>query len=314
MKWLKRGLVWSPSGELTWARRYASCPTPFVRADGSLRVYIQCRDEANVGRIGWVDLDPDDPRRVVGHSRSPVLDAGAPGSFDDSGVFQTSIVALPDGRLYMYYVGFELCHRIRYRLLTGLAVSEDGGDSFRRVQATPVLERSEAEMYFRCGAFVRHEGGRFRMWYVAGGQWEKIGGKEMPIYDIRYVESLDGVRWPDKGCVVLEVDHRHEHGFGRPYVLGNDAIGYRMHYSIRRRDTASYRLGYASSSDGLNWLRDDAQIGLDVTPGSWDGSAMEYGAEIRTGGKTWLLYNGDDFGATGFGVAELLDAQASCSR
>ena len=36
-------------------------------------------------------------------------------------------------------------------------------------------------------------------------------------------------------------------------------------------------------------------------------SGLEYGAEIRAGGRTWLLYNGDDFGATGFGVAELLE-------
>ena len=306
MKWLKHGVVWGPDGSLGWAARYATCPTPLPRADGSLRVFVQSRDAANVGRVGWVDLDGDDPRRVLRAATVPVLDAGEPGSFDDSGVFQTSVVVLPDGRVFMYYVGFELCTRIRYRLLTGLAVSEDGGDSFRRCKTTPVLERSPGEAHFRCGPCVWHDQGRFRMWYVAGSEWELIDGKPMPLYDIRYAESPDGVHWPDEGRAVLPVDRTCEHGFGRPYVM-RDGDGYRMHYSVRRRDPARYRLGYAVSADGLQWARLDHRLGLDVTPGAWDGEAMSYGAEIEAGGRTWLLYNGDDFGAAGFGVAELLE-------
>ena len=79
-----------------------------------------------------------------------------------------------------------------------------------------------------------------------------------------------------------------------------------MHYSVRRRSPARYRLGLAHSRNGLDWQRSDDHLGLDVSPGEWDGDSVEYGAEVQAGGRTWLLYNGDDFGATGFGVAELL--------
>jgi predicted GH43/DUF377 family glycosyl hydrolase len=306
MKWQKHGVVWRPDGSLPWARSHATCPTPLRRADGSLRVYLQSRDAHNVGRIGFVDLDPEDPRRVIRASRQPVFDIGAPGSFDDNGVFPTSVIMLPDGRLFMYYVGFELCHHIRYRLLTGLAISEDGGDTFVRAKATPILERSPAEMHFRCGPCVLHDGDRFRMWYVAGSEWATIDGKPMPVYDLRYLESSDGIHWPERGRVVLPVQAEHEHGFGRPWVV-RDGDGYRMHYSVRRRSPARYRLGLAHSRDGLAWQRCDERIGLDVSPGEWDGDSIEYGTEIEAGGRTWLLYNGDDFGATGFGVAELLE-------
>ena len=306
MKWRKHGLVWQPDGSKAWAKTHATCPTPLTLEDGTLRVYLQCRDANNVGRIGFVDLDPADPRRVLREASEPVLDVGAAGAFDDNGVFQTSIVKLPDGRLFMYYVGFELCHHIRYRLLTGLAASEDGGHSFRRVSDVPILERSTREPHFRCGPFVRREHGMFRMWYVAGGAWEVIEGQQMPIYDIRYLESSDGVHWPDFGKVVMFVEHAREHGFGRPYVL-RDGAGYRMHYSVRKRVPARYRLGYATSDDGLAWQRHDDEIGLDVSAIGWDSDSVEYGAEIEAGGKTWLLYNGNDFGGTGFGVAERLD-------
>lgn len=303
MKWLKHGVVWKPSGTQWWARTHATCPTPIWLDDRTLRVYVQCRDEHNVGRIGFVDLDPADPRKVIRESTEPVLDVGSPGSFDDNGVFQTSVVRVPDGRLFMYYVGFELCHRIRYRLLTGLAISTDNGNTFQRAQATPVLERSPHEQFFRCGPWVEWEDDRFRMWYVAGSEWETIDGKQMPVYDIRYAESDDGLQWPAQGRIVMPVVLENEHGFGRP-VVRRRPDGYRMFYSIRKRDPARYRLGYAQSRDGLAWHRLDADMGLQVTDGAWDGEATSYGIDIEAGGKTWLLYNGNDFGGTGFGIAE----------
>ena len=87
MRWQKHGIVWRPSGERSWALTHATCPTPIQLADGTLRVFVQCRDNSNVGRVAFVDLDPSDPRRVLRHSIDPVLDVGTPGSFDDNGVF-----------------------------------------------------------------------------------------------------------------------------------------------------------------------------------------------------------------------------------
>ncbi len=308
MRWQRAVPVWRPEGSAAWARTHATCPTPHRRRDGDLRLYVQCRDDSGVGRIGWVDVDPRDPRRVLRCAAQPVLDIGVPGAFDDNGVFPTSVVRLSDGRLYLYYVGFELCHHIRYRLLSGLAVSEDDGDSFRRVQATPVLERSDDELHFRCAPFVVRSDAGFRMWYVAGSQWESIAGKAMPCYDIRRIDSADGVHWPAVGEVVLALYRAREHGLGRPFVVA-DAQGWRMHLSVRQREPAGYRLGLARSRDGQRWQRADHELGLPLQPGAWDGEAMSYSAEV-TGddGARWLFYNGNDFGAAGFGVArELAD-------
>lgn len=306
MKWKKHGVVWQPEGNRAWARSHATCPTPVWRADGTLRLYVQCRDGNNVGRVGFVDVDPEDPRRVLQVARVPVLDIGKPGCFDDNGVFQTSVVRLDDGRLFMYYVGFELSYHIRYRLLTGLAVSEDDGDSFKRIKPTPILERSATEMHFRCGPFVlpATEARPFRMWYVAGGSWMDVDGKPMPVYDLRYVESEDGVDWPSQGMVSLSMGD-NEHGFGRPYVVEKED-GFQLFYSIRKIRPNAYRMGYAESSDGINWERRDNELGLDVSLQGWDSESVEYAAVIESDGRTWMFYNGNDFGGAGFGVAELI--------
>jgi hypothetical protein len=209
----------------------------------------------------------------------------------------------------MYYVGFELCEKIRYRLFTGLAVSEDDGISYRRLQETPVLDRSPAEQFFRCGPHVLLENGVFRMWYIGGSEWTSVDGKSLPCYSMKYLESHDGMHWPACGASALELRGEDEHGFGRPWVLRAIQGGYELFYSIRRRSVKGYRLGYAASVDGRTWHRQDDAMGLDVSRSGWDSEAVMYGAVVRIGGRTYIFYNGNDFGRTGFGVAVLEDGR-----
>lgn len=307
MKWEKLGMIWQPDGSQWWAKTHATCPTPYFRKNGVLRLFLQSRDKHNIGRIGYVDVDPENPTNVLAVAHEPVLDVGAPGAFDDNGVFQTSIVEADDGSLLMYYVGFELCHNIRYRLLTGIAISKDDGDSFQRLKSTPVLERSDKEMFFRCGPFVLSTPHGYKMWYIAGNKWENIQGKSMPVYDIRYMTSKDGVHWPDEGQIILPISKDDEHGFGRPYIVCRDGR-YQMYYSIRKKSPCAYRMGYAESKDSINWQRMDERLNLDISPQGWDSESIEYSAVLDFNRHTWMFYNGNDFGATGFGLAKLVEA------
>ena len=304
MKWRKLGLVYCPDGSLWWARSHAMIPTPVQINDARVRVFITCCDDQGLGRVGHVDVDANNPVRVLDVCSEPVLGIGDDGTFDENGALVCSVVGA-NGGFFMYYVGFELGRKIRYRLLTGCATARNSAGPFERVWAVPVLERSEGELYFRCGPFVRHEDGRFRMWYVAGSGWEEVAGQTKPVYEIRYLESEDGIHWPRRGHACIALEKENEHGFGRPYVIRHEGK-YRMFYSVRRRDVASYRLGYAESDDGLHWERKDEEMGLDVSEDGWDSEMICYSAVIQLNGRWYMFYNGNDFGRTGFGVAELL--------
>lgn len=161
MAWHKRGLVFAPSG-LSWASHTALTPTPIVLDNGSLRVYAGFRDDAGVSRIGWADLDPADPTRVIGWSREPALDVGRPGCFDDNGVILGDVV-LTGNRLRMYYVGFQLVAGGKFLAFTGVAESTDGGNSFTRVSDAPCMDRSTEGLYIRAVHAVRQEAGRWRV-------------------------------------------------------------------------------------------------------------------------------------------------------
>lgn len=304
MQWRKQGLIYAANGDRPWSQTHAMIPTPEFLDSETLRIYITVCDKEGIGRISYIDVQAENPDKVLAVAGSPILDIGQPGTFDENGILVTSIVSLPDDRKFLYYVGFELGTRIRYRLLSGLAISEDGGNSFQRVQKTPILERSDRELFFRGGPFVRWENGVFRMWYVAGDRWLTIKGKEMPVYTINYLESADGIHWGKQGKVCIDIQHQYEHGFGRPYVLKHDGK-YKMFYSIRVKELG-YRLGYAESTDGIDWVRRDDLIGMDVSTVGWDSEAICYSAVVNVKGRYYMFYNGNQFGKTGFGWAQLV--------
>lgn len=302
MIWKKLGMIYCADGQLDWAFSHAFIPTSIVLGDGRIRVYAAFLDSSRVGRVGYVDLDASNPLRILKVSRRPVLNVGEPGTFDDSGVTPISILQY-EGKLYLYYIGWQLGVKARYFLFTGLAVSRDGGESFERYSRVPILDRSEEEPFIRSAAHVHCDSGSWRMWYVAGNRWIHVHGKQVPRYNIRTLESADGISWGKKGTVCLDLANDDEFGFGRPFVIQEDRL-YRMWYSIRSI-SKSYRLGYAESQDGKSWLRKDEEVGIDVSESGWDSQMICFACIQKTPYATYMFYNGNNYGESGFGVAIL---------
>lgn len=304
MIWQKLGLVWTAGGVETAGFTHAMAPTPVLISDEVIRLYLTVRDSRGRGHVRYVDVSSRDPRRLLNVAAHAVLGPGETGRFDDNGVVPMSLLRLPDGRFFLYYSGFQLGTNVPYRIFSGLAVSRDGGRRFERYHAEPILGASKAESCFRCATFTILDGTRFRLWYIAGNDWITIQGKQVPVYALRYAESPDGIHWPERGHVSLTLTDPDEHGFGRPWVIQRGTHDYELFYSIRRKSLAAYRLGYATSRNGIEWVRKDSEMGLDVTPGGFDGNAISYSAVIEAHGRTFCFYNGDDFGKAGFAVAE----------
>jgi hypothetical protein len=65
-------------------------------------------------------------------------------------------------------------------------------------------------------------------------------------------------------------------------------------------------LTYAESFDrGRTWTRKEDEIGIDVSAQGWDSTGIEYGSLFSYDGETYLFYNGNNCGETGFGCAIL---------
>jgi hypothetical protein len=297
MAWRKLGLVVSPAVDDPLRQTHAILPTP-ISLNGAPRVYFGSCDGDMRGRIFYADLDRDDPTRVRRISAAPVLDVGQPGAFDADGVNPSTIVE-SGNVLYMFYVGYERRPDVPYTLLTGLAVSDDGGESFHRISTEPLLAPAGEERYVRTAAYVTSDDARWRMWYIGGGDWIHDGTKQLPIYSLRHLASDELSKWTGEGEILLAPDLADGViGFGRPWVTAFGAA-HEMLISVRR--TTGYRLVSGRSGDGLRW-----SLGGEVLPTGperWDSEMVCYGATLVSGGDRYLVYNGNRFGSTGFGIA-----------
>jgi predicted GH43/DUF377 family glycosyl hydrolase len=81
---------------------------------------------------------------------------------------------------------------------------------------------------------------------------------------------------------------------------------YRYGLDFRATRDRAYRIGYAYSDDLVNWTRDDAQAGIDVSESGWDSQMIEYPHIAQINGKFIMFYCGNHFGKEGFGYAELV--------
>jgi hypothetical protein len=298
MKWTRGGRIFDVSGQRPWMVSHAAMPIADPLGGDRYRVYFSSRDERNRARIGFFEMRLSDPHVILAVSDEPVLDLGPLGAFDDSGVTGGCLVAT-GGDKYLYYSGWTLGRTVPFYFYVGLAVSHDGGLTFRRVSSAPILERNAVDPYLTASPSVLIEDGLWRMWYVSGSGWSIEGGVPQHRYHIRYAESRDGVAWSRSGLVCLDYASPDERAFARPCVV-HDGGRYRMWFSVRG---PAYRLGYAESADGLVWERDDARAGLEVADAGWDSEMIAYSFVFLAARRTWMLYNGNGYGRTGIGYA-----------
>jgi hypothetical protein len=138
------------------------------------------------------------------------------------------------------------------------------------------------------------------MWYVSGTEWRTLeNGIPQHRYHLKYAESRDGILWNREGVIGLDYASADEYAFGRPCVLRDSGL-YRMWYSVRGD---RYRIGYAESVDGIEWTRKDADRGLNVSATGWDSEMVTYPFVWRGRAGLCMLYNGNGYGRTGFGLA-----------
>ena len=312
MRWQKRGLIFRADGRYDWMAHHACVPVADKVSEDVLRIYYGPRDAYGRTVTAVIDVEADNPGHVLKVHDRPALGLGVLGTFDDSGAMPSSIVN-HGGRKYLYYIGWNRCVTVPYRNAVGLAVSDDGGLSFRRMFEGPIVDRTPTEPHFCASPFVLYDvdDQKWKLWYASSTGWTVVNGHPEPLYQIKYAESADGCEWLRNDTVCLPYTFPGEAN-ARPCVIKEHGL-YRMWYCFRgsrdyRTDRSqSYRLGYAESTDGRTWTRKDDEVGIDRADQGWDSVMMEYPFVYEHRGTKYMLYNGNGFGETGFGYAVLVE-------
>lgn len=81
-------------------------------------------------------------------------------------------------------------------------------------------------------------------------------------------------------------------------------FSFRHNFDFKTKENG-YRIGYAYSEDLLNWHRNDEDAGIDVSQDGWDSEMVSYPNIFELNGSTYMLYQGNQIGRSGFGLAKL---------
>lgn len=317
MKWIKKGKIFDPT-QFKMSNdciEFAQSPQALV-FDEFVRIYFSTRkkDPENgmyLSFIAYVDIDKDF-NKIINVSNKTVIELGKLGTFDEHGIFPFSPLK-HNNKIIAYTCGWSRRISVPVETSVGLAYSYDNGETFIRAGDGPILTSSLKEPVLVGDAFVQVYGDVYHMWYIFGTEWIKCNGPEPParVYKIAHAASSDGINWNKQEGKQIISDTLNEHECQALPTVTRIGERYHMYFcfreatDFRKNSKRGYRLGYAYSDDLINWTRDDHNSGLDVTAGDWDSDMMCYPHIFQCDNKVYLLYNGNEFGKYGFGLAVL---------
>jgi predicted GH43/DUF377 family glycosyl hydrolase len=297
-KWKKQGQIFCPDNNYTWMKTHASNPTAEYLSGDIFRVYFSTRNENNVSCIAYADIDLNNPTVVTNLSTEPVLEPGDLGTFDDSGTSMACILNF-EGNKYLYYLGWNLCKNVPWHNSIGLAVYNNSTGKFEKYSKAPILDRHEADPYSLSYPYVLNDDGLLRMYYGSNLKWG--ANQEDMAHLMKYAYSDNPITWTREGKIALAFKDDSEYAMSKPCVIKEHGI-YKMWYSFRGE---AYRIGYAESEDGISWKRKDEEVGITVSESGWDSESIEYPFVFTHKNTKFMLYNGNRYGLTGFGIAIL---------
>ena len=313
-EWEKLGKIFDPRAyaDRPWLKEFAQGPAT-LHFDDFVRVFFSCRPAPDmngsyVSNSAWVDFDKNDIRKILRVSESPVLQHGGYGDFDEFGIYPVSPIR-HGNEVLLYYGGWTRCESVPFNVAIGLAISRDDGATFDKYGRGPVLSYSLNEPFVLSGPKIRKFENRFYLFYISGSKWVLENGRPEPVYKIRVAVSENGLDWKKAGRNLIPDALGDEEAQASPDVFFSSGK-YHMFFCYRqgrdyRNASRGYRIGYAHSTDLMNWTRDDAKAGLLPSEKGWDAEMVSYPHLSEINGKIYMFYLGDSVGRWGFGVAEL---------
>lgn len=300
--WKKLGQVYVPNQVARHPKlvSHAANPLPVHLEDNIYRVFYSGRDERNRSSVGAVDIDLLECRVVKEHYL-PFFEHGLEGSFFADGVSIGNCYEV-GGVRYMLFMGWQNPENAHWR-----------GDIGRLIVTSELnLELESLEPFLGCDEIDQislsypwvqpsPESG-YSMLYGSTLTWDAGNGEMLHV--IHHASSHDGHQWHRTGLAVpFEIGRAQ--AFSRPTVFQNKKDDFDMWFSYRSGSGEKYRIGYATSENGVNWKLDLDNAGITVSSNGWDSEMIEYPFIFDHDGCRYMLYNGNGYGKTGFGLAVL---------
>lgn len=309
--WIKKGIILDNAPKLEWAQsHYQFCAV--LDVNDCVRIFYTTRpkpekDKKYTTHIRYVDVDKNDFQKIIRYGDKPVIPLGDYGCFDEFGTMPGDFLFINE-KIHMYYTGWQRLTSIPYTFSVGLAISKDNGRTFKKYSKGPVIGQTADTPLTVGSGTVFEENGIYHQYCIVGVDWITVNNKLEHTYCIKHATSDNGIDWKFLEKPAIDMLHAKE-ALAAPTIIKIDDE-YHMWFSYRgsndfRGGRDSYKIGYASSKDLINWNRDDTKSGIQPSEEGWDSEMICYPFVKKIKDKYYMFYNGNMFGKTGLGYAEL---------
>lgn len=291
---------------------HAQSPQLFQIGDIN-RIYFSARPKVRDGllpttKVLYVDYDADFGQ-IIDFSRDDVISPAILGAYDEHGIFPFHVSRI-HGRTFGYISGWS--RRVSVPVETAIGVSEslDSGKTFQRLGDGPILSSSLHEPFLVGDPFIVANKNEYLMYYIAGTEWKatELEKDLQRIYKIRMASSLDGQNWePRLKNIIIDTLGPNECQ-ALPSLVKTENISimafcYREMSNFRQNGNGAYQIGFATSSDLSEWNRNDSLFHIEPHQSKWDDGMRCYPNINILNDRLHIIYNGNDFGRNGFGLA-----------
>ncbi|MEQ8304022.1 MAG: hypothetical protein RIB47_11565 [Cyclobacteriaceae bacterium] len=312
--WDKLGRVYNPhdfENRSDWMYEFSQAPCTLI-FDDFVRVYFGSRPkrDANgqfVTYSSYVDLNRRNLFKIERFAKKPVLKLGNLGCFDEFGTYPLSVIN-KGNEIWGYYAGWTRCESVPFNVGIGLGISKDKGETFRKIGEGPILPYSLHEPFVLSGPKIRKFGDTYYLFYIAGRNWLLVSGKPEISHKIRMAVSSDGLNWTKVNKDLIPDGWGENESQASPdifYANGKYHMFFCGWLPSNFRITRKRLIGYAFSTDLMNWVRDDSKVGITLSGNGWDSEMVAYPHVFELDGETYMLYIGNEVGRYGFGLAKL---------
>ncbi|NEN23408.1 glycoside hydrolase family 32 protein [Cryomorpha ignava] len=293
------GRIFDPANDLPTGYTHASNPVGIVvpGSESLIRIFFSSRDTSGKSHVFSADYKFENRKfGLLSTSIKPILSPGEPGLFDCDGISVGSVV-MDEEVLRLYYVGWQLQKSVPWINTIGLALSDDFGKSFTKSGRVPVMDRSEEDPFSMSYPWVEKVNDRYEMWYGSNLVWGK--SKQDMLHVIKRANSVDGKQWVRNSADLFQLT-KDMTAMSRPSALRTSDKTILL-LSIKDGNN-NYGIWQAQTINEIDW--DLKKMEIEST-GLWDEKSQSYGSFFIFENTVFILYNGNEFGKTGFGVAEL---------
>tara|TARA_R100000697_G_C5427676_1_gene192037 strand:+ start:151 stop:1038 length:888 start_codon:yes stop_codon:yes gene_type:complete len=286
--WEKKGIIYTVNNDNPYLLTHASNPLAMHIDEDVYRIFYSGRDEQNKSSISYVDYD------IIKHE--VVNDYKLPIATPKEGTFYSHGITIgnywKEGEdVFIGFMGWQQKEGHHWR-------GDIGKLNLRTEEITKLLGINQEDKISLSYPHIEQIGKTYKMWYGSTLSWTSENG-EM-IHVIKQATSTDCANWNLQGLAVpYEIGKAQ--AFSKPSVY-KDKEGYHMWFSYRSGDGTPYRIGYAHSIDSSQWQM--KQSNLSVSETGWDDEMVCYPYVFKHKNNLYMLYNGNNYGLTGFGIAK----------